>query len=135
MTTSVPWSDAQRAHLGVRLVVGVNLAMHGVVRLPQLGAFAEALGQGFAATALPQPLIRAFAFTLPFVETALGVALLVGWRVRAVCLAGSVVLAALTFGSCLREQWEVVGVQLVYALAYYLLGTRAADLRFSLEAP
>ncbi|APR76118.1 Hypothetical protein A7982_01465 [Minicystis rosea] len=128
-----PWTDAQRAHLGLRLTLGVNLAAHGLARVGHAGAFAEGLVRDFQSTWLPGWSVSAFALGLPFVELVIGVLVLVGLRTRAALFAGSAVITALTFGSCLRQAWEMAGAQLVYALAYYVLAARAGDLRLTVD--
>jgi thiosulfate dehydrogenase [quinone] large subunit len=127
------WTDAQRAHLVLRLTVGVNIAAHGLARVGHPGVFANALARDFQGTWLPAWGVRAFALVLPSVELLVGLALLAGVRTRAALAFGGAVIAALTFGSCLREAWEVAGLQLVYALAYYVLAARARDLRLTVD--
>ena len=124
-----PWTDAQRAHLALRLTLGLNLAAHGVVRIGHAGAFADALVRDFQATILPAWTVRPFGLVLPFVELLLGLAVILGLRLRAALAAGALLIAALMVGLCLKEAWEIVGVQLVYALLYFILASRAADAR------
>lgn len=126
-------NDAQRAHLGLRLVMGLNIMLHGLVRFGHLDAFAESLVTGFANTPLPAGLVRLFALTLPFFEAAIGLLLLLGLKFRLAVLAGFAVLASLTLGTVLREQWETAGLQLVYALAYFALTLHASHLRLALD--
>ncbi len=128
-----PWTDAQRAHLALRLTLGLNLAAHGVVRIGHPGAFADALVRDFQATILPALVVRPFGVVLPFVELLLGLAILLGLRLRATLTAGALLIAALMVGMCLKEAWEIVGVQLVYALLYFILASRAADARLVVD--
>jgi thiosulfate dehydrogenase [quinone] large subunit len=134
MTNPNPqWTDAERAHVVLRLTLGLNIALHGLVRVGHPLDFADALVAGFAQTPLPAVLVRAFAAGLPFVETAIGVGILLGWRFRAVSALGGVVLALLTAGACLKQDWEIAGLQLIYALVYFALTLRAGDLRLALD--
>lgn len=126
-------SDRQLAHAVLRLVFGTNITVHGLVRVGAPGSFADALVQGFANTPLPEWSVRAFAVGLPFVELAVGLCILLGLRLRLALVAGGVVLASLTFGECLRQEWSAVGLHLSYALAYYVLLSRAADARFTVD--
>lgn len=125
--------DRQLAHGVLRLVFGTNLTVHGLVRVGSPGSFADALVQGFAHTPLPEWSVRAFAMGLPFVELAVGLCILLGLRLRFALVAGGLVLASLTFGECLRQEWSAVGLHLSYALAYYVLLSRAADARFTVD--
>jgi thiosulfate dehydrogenase (quinone) large subunit len=122
------------AHFVLRVVVGVNLAMHGVVRLlAGPGAFAERLASDFEDTALPRVLVVPFAHALPAVELVLGLAILLGVMQRAALISAGMLMALLTFGMALRQEWDVVALQLVYALAYYVLLARLHDDRTSAE--
>ncbi|UJR84744.1 DoxX family membrane protein [Sandaracinus amylolyticus] len=128
-----PWSDAALAHLALRGVVGVNLLGHGLARAGSASTFADALVRDFAETWLPSALVWPFALVLPFVELGLGAAILIGLRLRASLLVASALMASLTFGMCLRQQWEAVGLQLIYAIAYALLLAGAQHARGTID--
>ena len=130
----MPFSDAQLAHLGLRLVLGINFLGHGLIRMPNLGGFVEKTSAGFATTPLPMALVTPFLWILPFVELAIGLAILAGVKLRATLLGGFAVIAALTFGMCMQQQWETVGLQLVYGLGFFVLLARASDARWQLAA-
>jgi thiosulfate dehydrogenase [quinone] large subunit len=133
MNPQNPLTDSQLAHGVLRLVFGTNITVHGLVRIGSPGGFAEALVPAFANTPLPEWSVRAFAMGLPFVELAVGLCILLGLRLRAALTLGGAVLASLTFGECLRQEWSAVGLHLSYALAYYVLLSRAADARFTVD--
>ena len=126
------WSNAQLAHLGLRIFLGVNIATHGLARVAHPVAFMHKMLPGFAATPLPTVLVEPFLLALPFLEIAIGAAILVGLRPRASLFAGLLLMTALTFGSSLQQQWDVVGLQLIYALAYYVLLSKADDARLAM---
>jgi thiosulfate dehydrogenase [quinone] large subunit len=127
-------TDGQRAHFVLRATLGLNLLAHGLVRAPHALAFADKLTQDFATTLLPAILVRPFATILPFLELGVGIAVLLGFRLRAALGVGGLSIAMLTFGICLQQAWEIAGFQLVYALAYWVLASRAADARFTVDA-
>ncbi|HET9626774.1 MAG TPA: DoxX family membrane protein [Kofleriaceae bacterium] len=129
-----PWTDAQLAHLALRIVLGLNIATHGAVRLPDLGVFVDKTAAGFAKTPLPAPLVIGFLYATPIVELVLGLAMLLGVRLRITLFAGALMIGALTVGMSLQQQWEIVGLQLIYALAYFILIARAADARLTVAA-
>ena len=54
-------------------------------------------------------------------------------RARCFTLLSAFGIAALTFGTCLRERWDIAGLQLIYALAYFALTLHASHLRFSVD--
>ncbi|MGA0558611.1 DoxX family protein [Larkinella sp. VNQ87] len=115
-------TSGQLALLILRLGLGVDLAMHGLVRIPKLTKFADKLVGDFATTLLPAVLVRGYALALPFVELAIGVLLLVGGRFLVWGgLLGGLTMTSLIFGSALREEWSAVSIQLIHVLAFYLL--------------
>ena len=60
--------------------------------------------------------------------------MLVGLRLRSALVAGSLLMFVLTFGSALRQDWDIAGLQLIYAAIYAaLLAFREKDW-FSLDS-
>lgn len=76
------------AHLSLRLTLGVNIAVHGLVR---------------------------------FLELAVGLAVLLGVRLMHALFCGALLMTALTFGTCLRQDWPGAGRKRCYAVAYAIL--------------
>lgn len=127
--------DASRAYALLRLTLGVNIAMHGLVRIAAgIGPFAEGMARGFEKTLMPVAAARAFGWVLPPLELAVGALIAAGLWVRGALTAGALLMIALTFGMTLRQEWEVVGLQLIYALVYAVLIARAADDAWSIDA-
>ncbi len=125
-------TDAQLAHLTLRGALGVNICMHGLARLPRLHAFADGMVKDFAGTALPPSFVFGFASALAPLEALIGACILLGIKLRTALAAGAAVMIALAFGTCLRQEWNVAGLQLVYSLAYFALLARLADARWRL---
>jgi thiosulfate dehydrogenase [quinone] large subunit len=113
--------DQRLTYLLLRLTLGINILLHGVVRLPALGAFAEGTVQQFADTPLPAVAVRLFGLLLPFLETAIGLLLTIGLWTRWALVASGLLIAALVFGTALRNDWETLSIQMLYAIIYYLL--------------
>ena len=114
--------DQRLAYALLRIVVGLNLMMHGVSRmLIGPGVFASKLVGQFAHAPLPVWSIWSFGMVLPAVEALLGLLLLIGLRTRAALVAGSLLIMVLTFGSALVQDWPAAGLQLTYALIYSVL--------------
>lgn len=111
----------QLAQLVMRLGLGINMLMHGLVRVPKLSAFVAKTGAGFAETALPAALTNAFLYVLPFVELVSGLLILAGGRfIKWGYFIGGLTIAALLFGTTLKEDWGTAGSQVVYVIAFYL---------------
>jgi thiosulfate dehydrogenase (quinone) large subunit len=114
--------DAALAYLFLRATLGVNIFFHGLSRiLAGPAAFAATLVQQFHATPLPSGMVSVFAHALPWVEAVIGLLLLLGAATRFALCAGALLILLLTFGSALHQDWEVAGLQLIYAAVYAAL--------------
>ena len=115
-------NDLTLAYALLRATLGVNIAMHGISRiLAGVGAFTATLEQQFAASPLPHFAVSAFGNTLPWAEALIGLLILLGALTRVALLAGGLLILLLTFGSTLHQDWQVAGLQLIYAIVYALL--------------
>ena len=130
---SMTLPDRRLAYLLLRLTLGINILLHGAVRLPALGAFVAGTVQQFADTPLPAVAVRLFGLSLPFLETAIGLLLIVGLWTRWALVAGALLIAALVFGTALRSDWETLSIQMIYAIIYYLLLTGRTYDYFALD--
>jgi len=114
--------DITRAYVLLRVALGLNICLHGVVRWAKgLPSFAESLLPLFANTALPSWTVFDFGYALPILEAVVGAAVLFGLQTRRALLAGSILMLVLMFGSSLREDWPTVGIQLTYSAVYCIL--------------
>jgi thiosulfate dehydrogenase (quinone) large subunit len=128
--------DRQLAYAVFRLTLGINILVHGAGRIfgPGAEAFASTTAAEFSKTALPAGMVHAFLIVLPFAELVLGVLTTLGLFTRWALLLGGLMIAALVFGTAMRSDWNTVGVQMIYAITYYLLLVHRANDRFSLDA-
>lgn len=114
--------DQRIAYALLRLILGLNICLHGVSRLTAgAGTFAGKLVTQFAHSPLPAWSVYSFGITLPWVEAALGLLLFVGFRTRGALIGGSLLILVLTFGSALIQDWNAAGTQLTYGLVYAVL--------------
>jgi thiosulfate dehydrogenase (quinone) large subunit len=127
--------DTALAYLLLRIAIGTNICIHGVSRLlAGPASFAHSLVALFQTTPLPGWSVLVFGLTLPWLEAVLGLMMLVGLRTRLALIGGSLVLIVLTFGSTLRQDWAIAGVQLIYSAVYAaLLAFRSRNV-YSLDA-
>ena len=116
-------SDRALAYALFRFTFGLNITVRGVVRiaLGSSGFVAYMLKQFEAVPVMPRPLLVAFATVLPFIETVIGLMILVGFQTRAALVAASLMIAVLTFGTMLRQDFTTAWLQLDYAIALFLL--------------
>lgn len=129
-----PENDYAWAHALARLGLGINIALHGLTRLPNLPGFADGLRDEFADSILPPALVTLSAYGIAISEAVIGILLLFGLFLRPTLVAGSLLMSLLLFGTCLIQNWSSAGIQMTY-LAFYsvMLATMKYD-RFSIDA-
>lgn len=114
--------DAALAYALLRITLGLNICMHGVVRWASgLGKFSASLMTMFQNSPMPSWTIASFGYALPILETVIGGAILVGFETRRALTTGMILMLLLMFGSSLRQDWQIVGLQLIYSVTYAIL--------------
>jgi thiosulfate dehydrogenase [quinone] large subunit len=123
-TQASDWrSDGSLAYGLFRFTFGVNIMMRGIVRIAMgLPAFQTYMLTQFKdVPVMPPAFLIPFASVLPFVETLIGLCIVVGFQTRAALVAGSLMIAALTFGTMLRQDFTIAWLQVDYAIAFFIL--------------
>jgi thiosulfate dehydrogenase [quinone] large subunit len=127
--------DAALAYFLLRVTIGINIFTHGLSRiLAGPSRFADALVPAFQHAPLPPGFVHLFALALPWVESAVGLFVLIGIRTRLALVAGSLLILTLTFGATLNQDWESAGLQLIYAAVYASLLAFRHYNTFSIDA-
>jgi thiosulfate dehydrogenase (quinone) large subunit len=129
-------SDPVIAYTILRLSFGANILLHGLSRL-LIGrpGFLAYLNHYFEhAPLVPASILPAFAAVLPWVETILGLLVMVGLLTRFGLIAGALVLTVLVVGTNLAQDWNVAGLQLIYCFIYYYLLVHRQQNRISLDS-
>ncbi|MCH5719914.1 MauE/DoxX family redox-associated membrane protein [Niabella hibiscisoli] len=103
----------------LRLPVAISLLGHGLVRLPKLTGFSNWMVSTMEKSVIPPALIAPFSYFLPIAEALLGLALLVGFKVRYTLFASITLMSLLILGSCSIENWSAIEAQLLHA--FYLM--------------
>ena len=106
--------DRQLAYGILRLTLGINILVHGLLRLSQLASFADGLVQAFA-------------------KTLVGLLLTLGLWTRFALVGGGLLIIALLFGTALRSDWDTLGIQMIYAAIYYVLLANRTHDRFLID--
>ena len=121
--TANDWrSDASIAYAILRLTLGVNIGLRGMVRVAHgSGAFAQGIVKQMEATILPASLVYAFAFTLVWVESLVGIMLILGLQTRLALIVGGLMMTLLTFGTMQIENFQNAWLQLTYALVFFVV--------------
>jgi thiosulfate dehydrogenase [quinone] large subunit len=129
-------SNATIAYAILRLSFGANICLHGVSRLLNgRPAFLAYLNHYFEhAHWIPQSMLPMFGAVLPWVETTLGLLLMIGLFTRFTLIVGALVMAGLVIGTNLAQDWLVSGLQLIYCFLYYYLLLHLSQNRYSVDS-
>lgn len=121
--TSDWYSDGSLAYGLFRFTFGLNIMMRGIVRIAMgLPAFQNYMLTQFKdVPVMPPAFLIPFATVLPFVETLIGLCILVGFQTRTALILGALMIAGLTFGTMLRQDFTIAWLQLDYAIAFFIL--------------
>jgi thiosulfate dehydrogenase [quinone] large subunit len=115
-------SDASVAYAILRLTLGVNIGLRGIVRIAHgPAAFAQGIVKQMEATMLPASLVYAFAASLVWVESAVGLLLILGLQTRLALIVGGLMMTLLTFGTMQIENFQNAWLQLTYALVFFVV--------------
>ena len=115
-------SNQVLAYTMFRLFMGLNMFMHGAVRLgPNYGDFISWTQGVFAESWLPMWLVTLEARLIPGIEIAVGVLLFLGFKTRLALILAIVLMATLVFGMNVVQNWELVNRHVIYVIAFYLL--------------
>lgn len=115
-------SDASVAYAILRLTLGVNIGLRGIVRIAHgPAAFAQGIVKQMEATILPASLVYAFAATLVWVESAVGILLILGLQTRLALIVGGLMMTLLMFGTMQIENFQNAWLQLTYALVFFVV--------------
>ena len=115
-------SNKKLAVLLLRFVTGINFLMHGAVRVfGDYSGFANGMTENFNETFLPAFSVRLLGYAIPIVELIIGVILITGFQLKIGLIIGFLLMATLVFGMSLLQEWGVVGSQMIYALALFLI--------------
>jgi len=129
-------SNAAIAYGILRLSFGANICLHGLSRiLNGRSAFLAYLNHYFEHAHLISPgMLLIFGAVLPWVETTLGLLLMLGLFSRFTLIAGALVMTVLVFGTNLAQDWLVSGLQLIYCFLYYYLLLHLDQNSYSVDA-
>jgi thiosulfate dehydrogenase [quinone] large subunit len=110
------------AFLIARVGLGVNLLLHGVVRMPNLSGFVNGMETKFAESLLPMFMVTPMAYAIPVVEMIIGLMLLLGITTRYALTGAAVLMMVLTTGCCFVQDWGPINSQMfLLVLAAFLI--------------
>ena len=115
-------SDTTIAYAILRITLGTNIGLRGLVRIAHgPAAFAQSIVKQMEPTILPPSLVYAFAASLIWVETAVGILLVLGLQTRLALIVGGLMMTLLTFGTMQIENFQNAWLQLTYALVFFVM--------------
>lgn len=129
-------SNTVIAYTILRLSFGANILLHGLSRvLNGRPAFLAYLTHYFEHAHLISPgMLPLFGAVLPWVETTLGLLLMLGLFSQFTLIAGALVMTVLVIGTNLAQDWLVSGLQVPYCFLYYYLLAHLEENRISVDA-
>jgi len=102
-----------------RFGLGIDMLMHGVVRIPNLEAFVSHSSAGFKTSFLPAVMVTYFLYLLPFIEAIIGLLILIGGKAgRLGYVAGGFLIGILLFGTASHQAWDIASEQVIYLIAF-----------------
>ncbi|MEL7038701.1 MAG: DoxX family protein [Cyanobacteria bacterium J06592_8] len=114
-------ADIIIAYAILRIVFGINIFVHGLVRIGNIPGFVESQVGLYEGLPVPEFLIAGPAFLIPIVEFVTGFLMILGLATRPALIAGFLLMMPLMFGVCLLQKWDVAGSQLIYCLVFFVL--------------
>jgi thiosulfate dehydrogenase [quinone] large subunit len=103
----------------MKIGLGIDMLMHGVVRIPNLAAFVDHGTSSFKGSFLPEALVTPFLYILPFIEAIIGFMILIGGKAgRLGFIAGGFLMAILLFGTASHQAWDLASQQVIYLVAF-----------------
>jgi thiosulfate dehydrogenase [quinone] large subunit len=119
--TSDWYSDGSLAYGLFRFTFGLNIMMRGIVRIAMgLPGFQNHMLTQFADVPV-MPRRSHPVCDRSLVETLIGLCILVGFQTRTALILGALMIAGLTFGTMLRQDFTIAWLQLDYAIAFFIL--------------
>ena len=120
------------AYLLLRLTLGANIFLHGFSRLiGDHAVFAAYMDKQMRNAPLPGFLVHFVGVVLPWCEGTVGLLMIFGLWTSGALIAGSLLMLTLQIGTCLAQNWDVAGAQLIYVLLYFILLTYSGWNRWS----
>lgn len=118
-------------YLLARLSIGMSFFGHGLIRLPELDSYSDAVAYSFRKSVLPGSLVHDLAYIFPLLALLIGILLLIGLFTRFAIFTGVILMLILIIGSSLIGRWDNVFIHMVYgaylaALYWYLVYNRVS---------
>ena len=115
-------TNMQLGYLIMRLLLGLNLFMHGFMRyLTGVSNWEQPTAELFVGTFLPEQFVHTVLYIIPAVELTLGTLLLIGLFTRWAVLGSVVLFFVLAFGHGVRQNWTGIHLIMHYTIYFWIL--------------
>jgi len=121
------------AYFLLRVTMGINMFTHGLARILNLEGFNLWMIGQFSNTILPEFMVNISSYMIPFTELVIGILLILGLFTSRVLLLGALLIAVLIFGSGVKENWNIMSSQMIYAIFFFILSYLIEWNKFSLD--
>jgi len=121
------------AYLILRLTMGMNMFTHGVARILNLEGFNRWMIGEFSGTILPEFIVNMSSYMIPFAELIIGILLIFGLFTSRALLLGALLITLLVFGSGIKENWNIMSSQMIYAVFFFILSYFIELNKFSID--
>jgi len=121
------------AYFLLRVTMGINMFTHGLARILNLEGFNSWMIGQFSNTILPEFMVNISSYMIPFTELIIGILLILGLFTSRVLLLGALLIAVLIFGSGVKENWNIMSSQMIYAIFFFILSYLIEWNKFSLD--
>ena len=115
-------TNMQLGYLLMRLMLGVNLFLHGFIRtLTEYAVWIENTLPSFEGTLLPMFLVKVFLYLIPPLEIVLGAFLLLGLFTRTALISSALLFLALEIGHGVRHNFGDMHVLMHFSVYLWAL--------------
>ena len=121
------------SYLILRLTMGINMFTHGIARVLNIEGFNSWMMGEFSGTILPEFMVNISSYMIPFAELIIGLLLIIGLFTNRALLLGALLIVILVFGSGIKENWNVISSQMIYAIFFFILSYFIELNRFSID--
>ncbi|PQJ32920.1 DoxX family protein [Nonlabens arenilitoris] len=108
-------------YLLMRLIIGISMLGHGLVRIPKIEAFSNGMAAKFSESIIPAFMVEPFGYFLTIAEFLLGFLIIIGLFTRQALTGSIITMCLLVLGSTMIENWTVINSQLIHAAVFAFL--------------
>jgi uncharacterized membrane protein YphA (DoxX/SURF4 family) len=126
--------NAAWGFLVLRFGLGIDFSLHGLGRTGAGFEIFHSWVMGlFANSVLPNFLTEIAAYLIPPVEIGVGILFILGFQTKWATVCAGALMSMLIFGMASIQKWDLVAIQVLYLVAFFLLLTFLENDQFSVD--